>query len=172
MTGLKHSVYTTITKTVDTIPSRAKGGRMKLILTEEEKKAATWAELDDVSLGKVVKAYIFEMKAHCNEEGKIFVLSAAMALCVAAAEANADKFTQTIEGLTTKGKSLGNWRVTIRRMSTTRRQNDTDSEADLITILEITGILLAMTEIAFLLVLALDKVIGNSNTTILRGRND
>ena len=90
---------------------------MKLILTEAEKKAATWAELDDDSLGKVVKAMMFKIKTASDEQGKIFLLSAAMMLCSVAAEANAEKLTQTIEGLTVKGQSFGNWKVTIKKQT-------------------------------------------------------
>lgn len=92
----------------------------KLILTEAEKKAATWAELDDEALGKVVKATMLKIKhikiKHTSEEPKkVVFMAAAIILCSAAAEANADTLKQTIEGLTVKGKPMGNWIVTIRR---------------------------------------------------------
>ena len=90
---------------------------MKLILTEAENKAATWVELDDESLGKVVKAMMFKIKTASDEQSKIIYLSAAMILCSAAAESNADKLTQTIEGLTIKGLPFGNWKVTIKKQS-------------------------------------------------------
>ena len=50
---------------------------MRLILTEAEKKAATWAELDDASLGKFVKAMMFHTKLASDEQGKILLMSAA-----------------------------------------------------------------------------------------------
>jgi len=87
---------------------------MELILTDAEKKAATWTELDDKSLGKVVKAMMFNIKNTCEEQDKLFHLSAAIILCSIAAEANADKMTHTVEGLTIKGQPFGNWKVTIK----------------------------------------------------------
>ena len=89
---------------------------MKLILTEAEKKAATWLELDDDSVGKFVKANATHFYNKATEGEKIFLMAAAMALCSAAAKANADTLKQTIEGLTVKGKPFGNWIVTIQKV--------------------------------------------------------
>ncbi len=90
---------------------------MKLIMTDAEKKAATWAELDDAALGKVVKANMFVLKHVSEEQQKLFFMSAAIILCSSAAEANADRLTQTIKGLTVKGKPFGNWKVVIKRVN-------------------------------------------------------
>ena len=89
----------------------------QLILTDEEKQAKTWAELDDASLGKVVKAEMFNIKTASKQMKRLLLFSAAMILCTAAADANADKLTQTIEGLTTKGKPIGDWKVTIKKLA-------------------------------------------------------
>lgn len=88
---------------------------MKLILTAAEKKAATWAELDDASLGKVVKAMMSKIRETSEEQGKLFYLSAAIILCGAAVDANADRLVQTIEGLTIKGQTWGNWKIIIQK---------------------------------------------------------
>ncbi len=87
----------------------------ELILTEDEKAAATWAELDDDALGKVVKAGMFRLKHISDEQKKLFAMYAAMILCSEAAAANADKFTLTVEGLTVKGQPIGTWKVTIKK---------------------------------------------------------
>lgn len=87
----------------------------KLILTEAEKKAATWEELDDDALGKVVKANMFKLQNWAKEQDRIFFMTAAIILCSMAHEANADTFTQEINNLTSKGKPCGNWKVTIKR---------------------------------------------------------
>ncbi len=89
---------------------------MELILTEAEKKAATWSELDDATLGKVVKATMFKIEHTSNEQQKLTMFAAALLLCTMAAEANADTLKQTIEGLTVKGKPLGDWKITIKRI--------------------------------------------------------
>jgi len=88
----------------------------ELILTDEEKKMRTWVELDDESLGRVVKADMFKVKEASEERERLLLFSAAMILCAAAADTNADKLIQTIKGLTTKGQPLGNWKVTVRRL--------------------------------------------------------
>lgn len=90
---------------------------MKLILTEAEKKAKIWLELDDESVGKMVKATAFKIKEHDTEDDKIAFWSAALILCGQAAEANADSYTTTMEGLTIHGKSFGTWEITIKKKS-------------------------------------------------------
>ena len=88
----------------------------ELILTKEEKEAATWVELNDESLGKVVKATMAGIKQTSDEQGKLFYLAAAMILCTVTAEANADTASFTVEGLKNKTNDFGNWKVTIRKM--------------------------------------------------------
>jgi len=89
---------------------------MELILTEEEKQAATWAELDDESVGKVVKAMMFKVKEFGDENNRLFTLSAAIALCSLVAATNADRFTTTLENLTHKGQPLGDWKINIHKL--------------------------------------------------------
>jgi len=88
----------------------------ELILTKEEKRAATWVGLDDESLGKVVKAMMATIKQASDEQGKLYYLAAAMILCTLTAETNADTASFTVERLTNKTNDFGNWRVTIRKM--------------------------------------------------------
>ena len=88
----------------------------ELILTEEEKKAETWADLDNVPLGKVIKSKMFGIRRASKEQGKMLSFSAALILCNLALDTNADKLTETIEGLTIKGKPFGNWKITIKRI--------------------------------------------------------
>jgi hypothetical protein len=89
---------------------------MKLILTEKEKKAATWCELEDESLGKVIKSMMFRIKQASEEKERLPLLSAAMMLCSATAETNADTATFTVEGLKNKTNDFGNWKVVIKRI--------------------------------------------------------
>lgn len=88
---------------------------MELILTESEKAAATWLELDDESVGKLVKATMFKIKQFSDESEKIYLWSAALMLCSAVAETNAGKYEQTIEGLTVHDKPYGNWKLIITK---------------------------------------------------------
>ncbi|MDP2729292.1 MAG: hypothetical protein Q8O55_02260 [Dehalococcoidales bacterium] len=88
----------------------------ELILTEGEEKADSWLELDDASLGKVIKALMLKFKDICTEQERLYWYSAAIILCSAAAETNADVMKQTIAGLTIKGKPFGSWAVTVKRL--------------------------------------------------------
>lgn len=87
----------------------------ELILTEEEKQAPTWLELDDETIGKIVKATQLTIFNHQQETEKIHWFSAALILCSLAVEANADKYSQDIIGLTLHGKKLGDWNITVKK---------------------------------------------------------
>jgi len=89
---------------------------MELVLTEKEKETATWGELEDESLGKVIKAMMCTIRQGSEEQEKLYLLSAAMLLCSATAKINADTATFTVEGLKNKGDDFGNWKVTIKRI--------------------------------------------------------
>ena len=94
-----------------------KEGSMELILTDAEKAASTWVELDDAALGKAVKAMMCQIKITSDEQEKLMLFSASIILCSVAVEANADKLVQTIEGLTIKGQPFCNWKVTIKKQT-------------------------------------------------------
>ena len=89
---------------------------MKVILTEAEKKASTWLELDDESVGKLVKTTALAIVEYADEKHTVFFWAAALALCSAAAKANARTFKQTIEGLTIEGKPFGTRELTIKKL--------------------------------------------------------
>lgn len=89
----------------------------KLILTEEEKAAATWMELDDATIGKLVKKTALGLMSLKDEQAHVWWWSAAILLCSMASDANADKFEQEILGLTHSGEERGNWRITVERIN-------------------------------------------------------
>jgi len=90
---------------------------MELILTKEEEKAATWAELDEESLGKLIKADLYKIKEITAEQNKIFEVVCAIALVCQAHKTNADKTTITVGNITESGVSIGNWKITIKKIS-------------------------------------------------------
>ncbi len=90
---------------------------MELILTDKEKQAATWLELDDESVGRLVKVTMLGIVETSNEQGKLYFWAAALMICSAAAQANADTFKQTIDGLTIKGKKFGDWELRVKKIS-------------------------------------------------------
>jgi hypothetical protein len=89
---------------------------MELMLTDAEKKAATWLELDDESVGKVVKASGLEILKANDEKDKTLFYSAALILINLAANSNADILKETISGLTISGKPYGNWQLIIKKV--------------------------------------------------------
>lgn len=94
----------------------------ELVLTEAEKAAKTWLELDDATVGKLVKSTTLKICDHSDEFGRIAFISAAILLCGGAAQANATNLVQEIKGLTLKGVDFGDWTITIRRVD--EKRND------------------------------------------------
>lgn len=89
----------------------------ELILTDEEKAAATWMELDDATIGKLVKKTALGLHSLNAEQAHVWWWSAALLLCGMASDANADKFEQEITGFTESGEDRGNWRITVERIN-------------------------------------------------------
>lgn len=89
----------------------------ELILTKEEQDAATWLELDDATVGKIVKKTALGILDHSNEQGRVWWFAAALLLCGMADDANADTFSQEINNFTKEGNDRGDWRITIERIN-------------------------------------------------------
>jgi len=89
----------------------------ELILTEAEKAATTWLELDDATIGKLVKKQALAIMDKSVEMEQITSTSAVMLLCGFAADMNADKSEYDIGGFTEAGESFGDWKVTVQRQS-------------------------------------------------------
>ena len=83
----------------------------ELILTEEEKAAALWSDLDDAALGKLVRKKIILLSSAAEQLDRVTTLAAAMLLCCAAAEQNASKMALEIDGLSQAGREFGDWKV-------------------------------------------------------------
>jgi len=83
----------------------------ELILTDAEKAAALWSELDDAALGKLVKKKISLITSTAEQLDRITTLAAAMLLCCAASEQNASEISFEINGLIQDGRQFGNWKV-------------------------------------------------------------
>lgn len=100
-----------------------------LILTEEEQAAATWFELDDATVGKIVKKTALGLLDHSDEQKRVWWFAAALLLVGMADDANADTFSQEINDFTNGDDNRGNWRVTIERIpaSTESNQNVVDN---------------------------------------------
>ena len=84
-----------------------KNGMAKLILTDEEKAAALWSDLDDAALGKLVKKKIAYLTEAAEQLDRVTAFAAAIILCCAAAEHNASEIALEIDGLTQEGRDFG-----------------------------------------------------------------
>lgn len=89
----------------------------ELILTEEEKAAALWSDLDDAALGKLVKRKIALITDVAKQLDQVTTFSAAVMLCLAAHEASAKEVAFEIDGLAKGEISIGDWRVVAVRMT-------------------------------------------------------
>jgi hypothetical protein len=83
----------------------------ELILTDHEKAAALWSDLDDATLGKLVKRDIVAITNAAHQLDRVTTFAAALLLCCAAGKANASEVAYEIEGVTNEGRDFGNWRV-------------------------------------------------------------
>lgn len=94
----------------------------ELILTDEEKAAISWLDMDDDTLGKLCrKACLVIMKKEKSEDDPddrkpVWAASAGMLLCGVADDANATTATFQFNGLTNSDKERGNWRVTVEKL--------------------------------------------------------
>lgn len=104
----------------------------ELILTDEEKAAISWLDLDDDALGKVCrKACLILMNKEKSEDDPddrkpVWAASAGMLLCGVADDANVATVTFTFDGLTNGEKEHGNWRVTVEKLDSTTSPIDAD----------------------------------------------
>lgn len=98
----------------------------ELILTEEEKAAALWSDLDDAALGKLVKKKIALLTSAAEQLDRVTTFAAAMLFCCAAAEQNASEIAMEIDGLTQAGRDFGDWKIVAVKTtaSTSERMPD------------------------------------------------
>jgi hypothetical protein len=88
----------------------------ELILTQQEKDAALWSDLDDASLGKLVKKTMAIFDSLPRQEHEIVMQSAAIMLCCLVRDNQSTKATITLEGVTEKGVGIGDWRLLIEQV--------------------------------------------------------
>lgn len=93
----------------------------ELILTEEERAAALWSDLDDEALGKLVKKKIAYLTTAAEQLDRVTTFAAAMLLCCAAAEQNARAMEMEIEGLTHAERVFGDWKIVATRTDGTQK---------------------------------------------------
>ncbi len=87
----------------------------ELILTEAEKKANTWLELDDDTIGKLTKKLALSLIAEDKERERVWVMSAALVLTGLAYDANADEIVVSLDKMTRGGRVCGDWKITVEK---------------------------------------------------------
>ena len=88
----------------------------ELILTDEEKAAALWSDLDDAAIGKLVKKKMGALQTHFEQMDRAVTFGAALLICCYAAKRNACEETQEFFGVTQDGRDFGDWVVTAKQM--------------------------------------------------------
>lgn len=88
----------------------------QLILTEEEKAAATFLELPDETVGHVVKHTAIQFIQTDQEKERLGIMSACLIITGMMHDANAEETTIKLEGTTTSTEHTGDWEITVRRI--------------------------------------------------------
>lgn len=87
----------------------------KLILTDEEKKAPSYLDWDNESLGKLVKCTAAKLQDRYGQEAT-FITTGAHLILGSAIKTNSEILTQTIDGFTISGEDAGDWEIKITRL--------------------------------------------------------
>lgn len=83
----------------------------ELILTEAEKAAALWSDLDDAALGRLVKKKMAALTTAAEQLDRATMYAAALLICCGAAECNASEAKFDLDGVTQTGREFGDWTV-------------------------------------------------------------
>lgn len=89
----------------------------ELILTDAEKAAALWSDLDDEALGKLVRKKISFLTNAADQMDRVVHIAAAMLICGVAVEQKASQLCMEIEGFTIDGVDCGEWSVVAKKAS-------------------------------------------------------
>lgn len=84
---------------------------MELILTQAEKDAARWADLDNESLGKLLRATLTSLRNSSEELNVVLWQSASLLLCTEFPEGK----TISLRGVSVGGVVLGDYTVIIEK---------------------------------------------------------
>jgi len=87
----------------------------ELILTEEEKATELWSELDDASIGRIVKKQMQTIENSADQLRRSYDFAAALLLCCSTADQNGTELTLTLDGVTEGDREVGDWEVIVRK---------------------------------------------------------
>ena len=92
----------------------------ELILTDDEKAAALWTDLDDKVLGAMLRKKIAFLQTAPAQMDKTVATAAGLLLCCEAGEANATEMRMDFDGVTQSGREFGDWLVLVTRKANER----------------------------------------------------
>ena len=84
----------------------------ELILTQEEKDAATYLEWSDETLGKAVKKLALGINDHMGDRAA-GAMACATNLACTAYDSNAETLQMKLAGVTERDEARGDWLITI-----------------------------------------------------------
>lgn len=88
----------------------------ELFVTDKEKEDKTYLEWPDETIGKAVKALAVKID-DCQGDRAIRYSAPALILASLVSDSNTERMTFELEGLREGDKDLGNWLITIERVS-------------------------------------------------------
>jgi hypothetical protein len=83
----------------------------------------SYLNLDDEELGKLVKKLATSIQDHKGNDSLAFTACATLIACITAGR-NMTSATTNLAGLTDDGKELGDWKLTVRRISAPSEQEE------------------------------------------------
>ena len=88
-----------------------------------EEKTTSFLHLDDAEMGKLVKNLATSIQDHKGNDSLAFTACATLLACITAGR-NMTSATTNLAGLTDDGKELGDWKLTVRRVSAPSEQEE------------------------------------------------
>lgn len=87
----------------------------QLILSDAEKAAQLWTDLDDASLGAMLRKKLAVLDEAAMQMNMTFTVAAAMMVCCHAAETQSNELRIEVDGITQDGRAFGDWSVVATR---------------------------------------------------------
>lgn len=103
----------------------------ELNVTEDERKASSYLEWDEGSLGRLVKRIATMIEERNNGKRAVAISAAATLLCCETAEINTASIQMQFPDLATRqGRPIGSFVITVERTKTPEREREADEDED------------------------------------------
>lgn len=87
----------------------------ELNLTDAEKAAVLWTDMDDESLGRLLRKKLVFLATASAQMDRTVSTAAALVLCCDVAEANATEARMDFDGVTQGGRDFGDWQIVVTK---------------------------------------------------------